>query len=109
MFARLLETWVLQRTHDLPSSGAEQARALQKSRRPGKKEPMNCRYVVRNQADRATESSDVQETALTPWKADPKPEGEVLFIRGRLKFGEAANSAPFPSALVVFQQKTLRW
>lgn len=28
---------------------------------------------------------------------------EVRFIRGRLKFGNAKNSAPFPSALVVFK------
>lgn len=28
---------------------------------------------------------------------------EVRFIRGRLKFGDSKNSAPFPSALVVFR------
>lgn len=28
--------------------------------------------------------------------------GEVTFIRGRLKFGGATNSAPFPSMIVVF-------
>lgn len=27
---------------------------------------------------------------------------EVRFIRGRLKFGDAKNSAPFPSMVVVF-------
>ena len=27
---------------------------------------------------------------------------EVYFIKGRLKFGDSANSAPFPSAVVVF-------
>jgi site-specific DNA-methyltransferase (adenine-specific) len=27
---------------------------------------------------------------------------EIRFIRGRLKFGEATNSAPFPSMVVVF-------
>ena len=30
-------------------------------------------------------------------------KGEIEFIRGRLKFGDAKNSAPFPSAIVVFQ------
>jgi site-specific DNA-methyltransferase (adenine-specific) len=30
------------------------------------------------------------------------PHAEVVFIRGRLKFGGATNSAPFPSALVTF-------
>ncbi len=27
---------------------------------------------------------------------------EVYFVRGRLKFGESTNSAPFPSAVIVF-------
>lgn len=27
---------------------------------------------------------------------------EIRFIKGRLKFGEAKNSAPFPSAVVIF-------
>jgi site-specific DNA-methyltransferase (adenine-specific) len=27
---------------------------------------------------------------------------EIRFIKGRLKFGESNNSAPFPSAVVVF-------
>jgi hypothetical protein len=31
-------------------------------------------------------------------------KGEVEFIRGRLKFGDAKNSAPFPSAIVVFRR-----
>ena len=30
---------------------------------------------------------------------------EIRFIKGRLKFGDAKNSAPFPSALVVFRGK----
>lgn len=30
------------------------------------------------------------------------PYGRVEFIRGRLKFGGSKNSAPFPSAVVVF-------
>ena len=27
---------------------------------------------------------------------------EVHFVKGRLKFGDSTNSAPFPSAVVVF-------
>ena len=27
---------------------------------------------------------------------------EIIFIKGRLKFGNSKNSAPFPSAIVVF-------
>jgi phage N-6-adenine-methyltransferase len=32
--------------------------------------------------------------------------GEIRFIRGRLKFGGARNSAPFPSAVVIFRPPT---
>lgn len=38
----------------------------------------------------------------TAWWHDYAAKGDVHFIRGRLKFGDAKNSAPFPSALVVF-------
>ena len=30
---------------------------------------------------------------------------EIRFIKGRLKFGEATNSAPFPSAIVIFDNQ----
>lgn len=36
----------------------------------------------------------------------PLPGVEVRFIRGRLKFGDARNAAPFPSAVVVFRPVT---
>lgn len=32
--------------------------------------------------------------------------GEIRFVRGRLKFGLAANAAPFPSAVVTFRPNT---
>ncbi len=41
----------------------------------------------------------------TRWWHDYAMKGRIEFIRGRLKFGSAKNSAPFPSALVVFSQK----
>ncbi len=31
---------------------------------------------------------------------------EIRFLRGRLRFGGAANGAPFPSMIVVFESKT---
>lgn len=31
-------------------------------------------------------------------------KGEMRFIRGRLKFGDGKNSAPFPSAVVIFRK-----
>lgn len=39
----------------------------------------------------------------TAWWHDYCQRGEVRFIRGRLKFGGCENSAPFPSAVVVFR------
>ena len=34
---------------------------------------------------------------------------EIYFVRGRLKFGDSDNSAPFPSAVVVFNGKSGPW
>lgn len=39
----------------------------------------------------------------TRWWWEYAACGEVRFLRGRLKFGGHVNSAPFPSALVVFR------
>lgn len=41
----------------------------------------------------------------TTWWHDYCMKGEITFIRGRLKFGGCNNSAPFPSAIVVFKRK----
>lgn len=38
----------------------------------------------------------------TRWWHDYCMKGEIRFIKGRLKFGGSKNSAPFPSAIVVF-------
>lgn len=34
-----------------------------------------------------------------------KPNTEIRFIKGRLKFGGCKNSAPFPSMIVIFRSK----
>ena len=34
---------------------------------------------------------------------NPRPGVEVRFIKGRLKFGNSKNSAPFPSVVVIFR------
>ena len=39
----------------------------------------------------------------TKWWHDYAMHGQIEFIKGRLKFGNAKNSAPFPSAIVVFK------
>lgn len=41
----------------------------------------------------------------TNWWHDYAMKGEIEFIKGRLKFGGSKNSAPFPSAVVVFKAK----
>ena len=38
----------------------------------------------------------------TAWWHDYCMKGKIEFIRGRLKFGGSKNSAPFPSAIVIF-------
>lgn len=38
----------------------------------------------------------------TRWWHEYARKGHVYFLRGRLKFGAARNSAPFPSAIVTF-------
>lgn len=40
----------------------------------------------------------------TRWWHDYCVKGKVTFVRGRLKFGGSSNSAPFPSAVVVFER-----
>lgn len=41
----------------------------------------------------------------TAWWHDYCAKGEVRFVRGRLKFGDAKHSAPFPSAVVIFRPR----
>ena len=39
----------------------------------------------------------------TRWWHDYCTKGDMFFLKGRLKFGGATTSAPFPSAIVVFR------
>lgn len=43
----------------------------------------------------------------TAWWHEYAIKGDIEFIRGRLKFGGHKNSAPFPSAIVVFNKNGL--
>lgn len=43
----------------------------------------------------------------TAWWHDYAIKGDIEFIRGRLKFGGHKNSAPFPSAVVVFKPRAI--
>lgn len=40
----------------------------------------------------------------TKWWHDYCMKGEIRFVKGRLKFGGSKNSAPFPSAVVIFSK-----
>jgi hypothetical protein len=39
----------------------------------------------------------------TAWWHDYAVHGEIHYLKGRLKFGDGENSAPFPSAVVIFR------
>ena len=41
----------------------------------------------------------------TRWFHDYCTKGEIRFIKGRLKFGNSKNNAPFPSMIVIFKKK----
>src|SRR3990167_10585360 len=41
----------------------------------------------------------------TKWWHDYCMKGEIRFIKGRLKFGNSKNSAPFPSVIVIFRDR----
>ena len=41
----------------------------------------------------------------TEWWHKFALRGEIRFLRGRLKFGNAKSGAPFPSAVIIFRQK----
>ena len=61
------------------------------------------------------QQKDTKVVMLIPARTDTKywqdyvmKAQEVYFIRGRLKFGDSSNSAPFPSAVVVFEGRSTR-
>jgi len=43
----------------------------------------------------------------TVWWFDYCTKGEIRFIKGRLKFSDLKNAAPFPSAIIVFSPDSL--
>lgn len=47
-------------------------------------------------------------TDTTWWHRDVLEEAAVVFLKGRLRFGENAESAPFPSALVIWGARPAR-
>lgn len=56
--------------------------------------------------------SEAVVVMLLPARTDTKwfhdyilPKAEIRFIKGRLKFGESKNSAPFPSMICIFRNE----
>jgi hypothetical protein len=76
-----------------------------------------CREFVARAAEAARNGSTV--VCLVPSRTDtrwwdhvwdrdshrPWPNVEVRFLKGRLKFGNSQNSAPFPSVVIVFRPR----
>ena len=61
------------------------------------------RKAYESSLDGATVVCLVPARTDTKWFHDYAMKGEIEFIKGRLKFGDSKNSAPFPSALVVYK------
>lgn len=63
------------------------------------------RKAYESSLDGATVVCLVPARTDTAWWHDYAVKGDIEFIRGRLRFGGHKNSAPFPSAVVVFRGK----
>ncbi len=64
----------------------------------------------------AAQKPDTKIVMLIPARTDTRywhdyvmKASEIYFVKGRLKFGNSDNSAPFPSAVVVFDGKGELW
>lgn len=58
--------------------------------------------------DGATVVCLVPSRTDTEWWHSYAMKGEIRFIKGRLKFGGAVNSAPFPSCVIIFRPKDFK-
>lgn len=65
------------------------------------------RKAYESSLDGATVVCLVPARTDTAWWHEYAIKGDIEFIRGRLKFGDHKNSAPFPSAVVVFRPPQL--
>ena len=68
-----------------------------------------CKEWMRKAYDSAQEGATV--VCLVPARTDTEwwhryaMKGEIRLLKGRLKFGDAKNGAPFPSAVIVFRPR----
>lgn len=70
----------------------------------GRELPRWIRKAYRSALEGAVVILLIPSRTDTSWWHDYCMKGEVRFLRGRLKFGGASNSAPFPSAVVIFRR-----
>lgn len=63
----------------------------------------NEKYTQTNSTNEPVHCKDCQHLMFSD--CYQKPNVEIRFIRGRLKFGDGKNSAPFPSMVVIFKSK----
>ena len=61
------------------------------------------RWVKKASESNATVVCLVPARTDTAWWHDYAMKAEIRFIRGRLKVGNSKNSAPFPSAVLIFK------
>ena len=92
----LSKDWEDHRAFVNPPYGREIAQWVKKSYEESQKE--NTKVVMLIPA----------RTDTKYWQDYVMKAQEVYFVRGRLKFGESTNSAPFPSAVVVFEGASVR-
>ena len=67
-------------------------------------------------AYKESQKPDTKIVMLIPARTDTRywhdyvmKASEIYFVKGRLKFGDSTNSAPFPSAVVVFDGRGDLW
>lgn len=65
------------------------------------------RKAYQSALDGATVVCLVPARTDTTWWHKYSLRGEIRFLKGRLKFGDSENSAPFPSAVVIFRPPKL--
>lgn len=90
----LTQSWRGERVFMNPPYGREISKWMEKAYRESK--------------DGATVVCLVPARTDTAWWHDFAMKGEIRFHRGRLKFEGASNSAPFPSAVVIFRPNVAR-
>lgn len=89
----LKQSWGGQRVFCNPPYGRKISKWVEKCFVESQKENTLCVMLIPARTD-------------TKWFHDyiyNKPNVEIRFIKGRLKFGDSKNSAPFPSMVVVFK------